>query len=113
MCINGTWGTICSHFWNNDDASVICRQLGYSPYGMISNVNYTHCITIGAVASSGYYSNSIWPHNIIDLNCTGNESNFLNCSQNGLVDHSCPNSADASIACQSQYFTICQIIHFC
>ena len=33
MCLNGGWGSICRDFWNNADASVVCRQLGYSPYG--------------------------------------------------------------------------------
>lgn len=33
VCINGTWGIICSDFFDDDDAMVACRHLGYSPLG--------------------------------------------------------------------------------
>ena len=35
---NGSWGTLCTDFWHYTEASVICKQLGYSPYGMIQRL---------------------------------------------------------------------------
>ena len=34
VCVGGRYGTISDTNWDNEDASVICSQLGFSRYGL-------------------------------------------------------------------------------
>ena len=40
ICVNGSWGTICNDFFDDNDAKVICKQLGYSSLGNEYVVHY-------------------------------------------------------------------------
>ncbi len=35
VCVGGRYGSICHDSWDNRDASVVCNQLGFSPYGKL------------------------------------------------------------------------------
>ncbi len=34
VCNNNVWGTVCDDIWGAVDATVACRQLGFSDQGM-------------------------------------------------------------------------------
>ena len=38
ICVDNAFHTICENGWNNNDASVLCSELGFSRYGR----SYSH-----------------------------------------------------------------------
>ncbi len=107
LYINGTWTGICSEFWDDNDASVVCNQLGYSREGifLISllplqiNRSNLYCFA-GARAFSGGY-NSRRSILIGVLNCSGTEQTLSDCSYSSIS--SCNRYSAASIMCQSMF----------
>ena len=83
---NSAWGTVCDDGWDDTDAGVVCRQLGFGSSGT----------AIGS-AGFGQGSGSIW---LDSVTCTGSESSLTSCGHLGVgITRSCSHSEDAGVRC--------------
>ena len=78
--LDGDWGTVCDDFFRRVDATVVCRQLGFTG-GEVDNV-----IPVG----SG-------PIHLDDVVCTGTEQRLIDCPYVG--NHDCVHGEDVGVAC--------------
>ena len=86
----GEWGTVCDDGWDDADAGVVCRQLGFGSSG----------IAIRS-ADFGHGSGSIW---LTSVTCTGNESTLASCGHLGVgVTDNCNHFKDASVICSRDF----------
>ncbi|XP_013395065.1 putative DMBT1-like protein [Lingula anatina] len=83
---NGEWGTVCDDSWDNNDARVACRMLGYSD----------RSATAVGSAKFGRGSGSI---HMDELACTGRERSLKDCPHGGWGSHDCTHSEDAGVRC--------------
>ena len=44
VCLDGLWGTVCHRGWDSNDATTVCRQLGYNDTSKLYNESkiYAH-----------------------------------------------------------------------
>jgi len=81
---NGEWGAICDNEWDDTDAGVVCRQLGYGSFGTA-----THSALFGRGTGPILFTN---------VTCNGNESRLISCSYH-LANESCSHYESAGIIC--------------
>ena len=113
FCKNGWWSTICSYrfyYWDNNNAAVVCHQLGYPREGMrqvttpdlctqYCNVYVLFDHTTGAEGHRGKFLGAdISQPLVFDyFQCRGSESSLLEC--NLRTERVCQHSTDVSVVC--------------
>ena len=80
---------MCDHGWDNADAGVVCKQLGFGSSG-----------TAYKSARYGQGTGPIWLSNV---SCIGIESNLADCGYFHITNKKCTHSNDAGVYCWNSH----------
>ena len=83
---NRQWSTICDNGWDDNDAVVVCKQLGFSG---------------GSARGRAYFGKGTGVILLNNVNCTGNERSIYACEHNFDV-HGCKHRRDAGVICSGE-----------
>ncbi|XP_050394984.1 neurotrypsin, partial [Patella vulgata] len=84
---NNEWGTVCDEGWGDEEASVVCRDLGFHPDGAV----------VRKGSHFGQGSGQIW---LDKVKCNGSEAVLANCEHNGFGQATCGHANDVSVICK-------------
>ena len=80
----GIWGTICDDRWDDIDATVVCRELGF----------------LNGTAMRPLFEFSSGPVWLREVGCSGNESKLSQCPHDGVGNvGNCTHAQDAGVQC--------------
>jgi len=84
---NNQWGTICNSGWGEEEATVVCHQLGY--HGDTK-------VIFNSVFGVGSASTPIWLSNVV---CGGHEDYLADCTHNEWQANNCHHYQDVGVIC--------------
>ncbi|KAL6460137.1 hypothetical protein MHYP_G00318960 [Metynnis hypsauchen] len=80
-----TWSTVCDADFDQQDAEVVCRELGCGPL-----------VEVLGAAAFGRGEGQVWSE---ELQCRGNESQIHFCSTSSSLKHNCSHDNDVGLLC--------------
>ena len=90
----GVYGTVCDDLWDDRDAMVVCRVLGYR-----GGIGYR-----GRGSASGHspqheFGPGVGKILLDDVECRGDEDSLLSCYHDGIGVNDCNHNEDAGVKC--------------
>ena len=95
---SGEWGVVCSDFFDNNDAVVVCKQLGFSGVEEIVDVTV--------------FGGGGGPVVLDDVSCTGTEDDLADCGSITWRFHNCLYPKDVGLICSEFYSKEHILIHY-
>eukprot|EP00731_Ephydatia_muelleri_P030938 Em0022g452a len=91
MCLGGSWTSVCSEVWSNQETSVVCSQLGLAANG-VNGYAYGMRAALFGLGTG--------PILLTEVDCFGNETALLQCHAHRAGSNSmCRHSDDVSVIC--------------
>ena len=85
---NGVWGTVCDDNFDDINAGVVCRELGFSTGVAKTSEN-----------GKGFFGQGPDPIWMDDVDCVGSENRLIDCPFAGFGTNNCSHSEDAGVSC--------------
>ena len=94
VCLGGLWGTVCDDGWDGNDATTVCRQLGY---------NYAISALERAIPiRRAYFGEGRGPIHLSRVQCFVTDTRLSDCNKDKTGISGCDHSEDAGVICMGK-----------